>query len=228
LPSSGTKTVTTISDLERNAGDIFGTNNNVPQPEIAWQHKLDALEAAGLMKERAEAIYEMRCQQASGMGFEKVTAAKLVKLMGGEEHNKEDSEDNERQNNEWFLNHHTDEIITDLKKSWGGKPTDYSFMWRRNGWWLPPFNRVPKWTLRWGKISFVKRQMPHALALRIHDLKKLKIFNVFNYLGTLESYEKDTEIKGVVTGSIWEIPPNDEGKFSTSGKTCNFFIGVWE
>lgn len=217
----------TLKELDERTGEIFGANNTIPQPEIVWQRKLDALEAAGLHKERAAAIFEMRCTQASEMGFLKVTIAELVKEITGDSHTHSDT-NAERQNHEWFYNHHNDDLITDPSKSWGGKPNDYKFMWRKNGWWLPPFTKVAKWNIRLGKIGYVKRQMPHDLALRVHDLKKLKIFNVFNYLGPVESYEKDTEMKGVVLGAVWEIPPDAEGKYGTSGICQYYYIGTWK
>jgi hypothetical protein len=218
--------MTTLIEVEENTGNIFGDNNKIPQPEIVWQRKIDALEDAGLHKQRAVAIFEMRCQQATEMGFQSFSVSDLVKLMTGEAHNH--TTEAERQNHEWFYNHHDDKLLEGEKNSWGCKPTDYHLMWRKNGWWLPPFNKVPKWSVRWGKLAYVKRQIPHGLALRIHDLKRLKIFNAFNYLGPIDSYEKDTEIKGVVTGSIWEIPPDNDGKFNTSGTTKNFYIGTWK
>jgi hypothetical protein len=101
-------------------------------------------------------------------------------------------------------------------------------LWRKNGWWLPPFNKVAKWHIRLGKIGYVKRQMPHGLALRIHDMKQLKIFNVFSYLGPVESYEKDMHLKGVVTGDVWELPPNAEGNHKESGDCQRYYIGTWK
>lgn len=220
--------MTTIAEMEDRTKGIFGGDNGIPIPEISWQRKLDTFEAAGLLKDRARAIFSMRCEQAEKMGFQKVHATELVTAMMGEAPTTEVTEA-ERQNHEWFYNHHTGVVIDDPKKSWGCKPTDYIKTWRKNGWWLPPFNTVRKWTVRFGKISQLKRDLPPDISLRLVDMKSLKLFNAFSVLAPLEAFETQTDISPVVIASIWEIPPDDKenDKYSTSGFQANYFLAKW-
>ena len=175
----------------------------VPEPSPIWREKIDALAEANLMAQRSSAIFDMRCEQAAKMGFVRLESSQMVKMLMGDPHT-ETFEGKDRQNHEWIYCHHTDTAET--KTTWGGTPTIFIRKTRTNAWFLPPFSKKEIWRVQFGKLDYLKREIPYGVVLRINELKKLKLFNAFSVLAPMEAWERKTDIDPIVVASIWEYP----------------------
>ena len=218
---------TTLQEIMATTSQIFQSDDGwkkptLPEPPIIWKDKIAALEEANLSSQRAACIFEMRCWQAKELGFHQVTTVDLVKMLMGEPHT--DTEDAaERQNYEWAYNHHDNKL---LEKIWGGKPVLFKRIIRNGLWHLPPFSKKLIWTCQFGKLNYLKREIPYGVVLRLNECKELKLFNCFNVLAPMEAWQRKTDVDPIVVATIWELPPTD-GKFNTAGQSAHFFLAQW-
>lgn len=210
--------VKTKSDLIFDHGELV-----LPEPSPIWKERMAALEEANLPKQRAALIYDMRKWQAEQLGFQVVDSSQMVEMLMGECHT-ETGEGETRQNYEWAYNHHEDEM---LSKDWGGKPTTFKRVERKGLWYMPPFAKVTKWEAQFGKLDYLKRDIPYGVVLKINECKQLKLFNCFNVLAPMEAWTRKTDIDPIVVASIWELPPDDKGKTSSAGQTAHYFLAQW-
>ncbi len=227
----------TIAELEQKTAPIFDKmmehelkTECVPEPSIHWKRKLEALEAAELPKQRAAAIFDMRCEQAEMMGFQRMDSEDMVLALMGEPHTDTYENDKvDRQSHEWFYNHHTGVTLSGKDCNWGGQPSDFVKVKRTARlWFLPPFGKEEIWRCRFGKLDYLKRDIPYGVILRIQELKQLNLFNVFNIMAPLEAWERATDIDPIVVATIWELPPNkSDGTSSTAGQVAHFFLAQW-
>lgn len=220
----------TLEQAKTQTQRIFQTEDlslnplKVPEPSPVWREKLDALEEAKLFKQRSSALFEMRCEQAKTMGFPLLSSDDLVRMLMGEAHT-ETSEAETRQDHEWVYDHNTDTVTS--PSTWGSKPTIFIRKARTGPWFLPPFSKKVVWKVQFGKLDYLKREIPYGVVLRINELKKLKLFNAFNVLAPMEAWERKTDIDPIVVATIWEIPPVEEGKSGTAGQSAHFFLAQW-
>lgn len=178
------------------------------------------------MKQRASCIFDMRCWQAEKMGFQKLASGVMVEMLMGESHT-ETNETDERQVHEWVYNHHDDEVYT-KEKGWGSEPTTFIRMERAGLWCYPPFSKKQKWACRFGKLDYLKRDIPYGVVLRINECKALKLFNAFNVLAPMEAWERKTDIDPIVVATIWEMPPKDDSeKTPKAGQVAHYFLAQW-
>ena len=92
---------------------------------------------------------------------------------------------------------------------------------------MPPFAKTEKWRCRFGKLDYLKRDIPYGVVLRIQEVKELKLFNVFHVLAPIEAWERKTDIDPIVVATIWELPPNKDGAYKTAGQVAHFFLAQW-
>lgn len=217
-----------LEEVKQKTDSVFGQDELVvPEPSHHWRRKLEALEEARLPKQRAAAIFDMRCEQAKMLGFEQIEMEQMVEMLMGEPHTDHNERtDLQRQNHEWFYNHHTGVILEGNACNWGGHPHDYFRLERKSRWYLPPFSKHETWRCRFGKLDYLKRDIPYGVVLRIQEVKKLNLFNVFNVLAPQDAWERKTDIDPIVTATIWEIPPVDKGN-ATAGQAAHFFLAQW-
>lgn len=237
----------TIQELEEATAPIFerieehdldsrgkaDSEEIVPEPSPHWRRKIEALEEANLMKQRAAAIFDMRCEQAETMGFRKMLSEEMVEALMGEKHTEggDENEDEPRQSHEWFFNHHNEVILEGSACNWGGHPHDFLNVTQKGKWFLPPFNNIENWCCRFGKLDYLKREIPYGVVLRIQEVKKLNLFNVFNVMAPKDAWERDEDIDPIVVATIWEILPSEDEKdkreFATAGQAAHFFLAQW-
>lgn len=216
-----------LKEVKEKTDKVFDVEDGleIPEPAIRWKDKLEALDKSKLTNHHCHLIFDMRVEQAETMGFVQMDSEELVEMLMGSPHNEIGDHPN-RQNHEWVYNHHHDEIWT--SKTWGAKPDDFYLLEKKNAWWLPPFGKKEIWRCRFGRLDYLKRDIPYGVVLRINELKELKIFNAFNVLAPLEAWESKTDIDPIVVASIWELPLNEKtGKSSTSGEEKHFFVAQW-
>jgi hypothetical protein len=202
----------------------------LPEPSPHWQRKIEALEEADLWRQRQAAIFAMRCEQAEKMGFERLTSEEMVEMIMGETNTHQKEARTDRQTHEFFYNHHTDETQEGKDCSWGGKPEDFYRIEKRGLWYYPPFSKIEKWRCRFGKLDYLKRQIHYGVVLRMLEVKKLNLFNVFNVLAPIEAWEKETDIDPIVVATIWEVTDKDDKSpetFNTAGEVAHFFLAQW-
>jgi len=156
----------------------------IPEPSPVWREKITALEEAGLLNQRSSAIFEMRCEQAAKMGFVQLQSGEMVRMLMGEPHT-ETTDGTDRHNNEWVFDHHTGN--EEAPSTWGGKPTIFIRKARAGLWYLPPFAKKEQWRVQFGKLDYLKREIPYGVVLRINELKKLKLFNAFHVIADRKS-----------------------------------------
>lgn len=217
----------TLEELRIQTDKIFqpvwdeGEELKVPQPSPHWLRKIEALEEAHLEQQRISAIFDMRCEQAKTMGFKQMKSGELVQTLMGEMHTNIKEKSDNRQNYEWFYNHHTGEILTGCNCNWGSEPVDYIRIDRKGPWYLAPFNKIEMWRCRFGKLDYLKREIPYGVVLRLNEIKKLNLFNVFNVLAPIEAWERKTDIDPIVTATIWSINKSNADQIS------HFFLAQW-
>jgi len=222
-----------LEEVKKNTELIFapseenGEKLSLPEPSPHWQRKIEALEEASLWRQRQAAIFDMRCEQADTMGFQKLTSDEMVVMIMGEEHTHD--EEGQRQSYEWFYNHHTDKTeTTDCK--WGGSVEDFIKMEKKNRWFLSPFSETEKWRCRFGKLDHLKQEIPYGVVLKMQELKKLNLFNVFNILAPIEAWERETDIDPIVVATIWEITDKENEspeKLNAAGQVAHYFLAQW-
>lgn len=206
----------------------------IPEPSAHWQRKIEALEEADLENHRRAAIFDMRCEQAGLLGFHQINTSDMVEMLMGERPTRTIDGDT-RHTYEWVYFHMHDEVET--KTNWGGKPTIFirERQVRAKRWWWPPFAKktVEDWRCQFGKLDYLKREIPYGVVLKLNELKKLKLFNCFNILAPMEAWERKTDIDPILVGTLWEFPldPNDDrdkdGHSHSAGQTAHFFIAQW-
>lgn len=184
---------------------------HIPEPPSIWKDRLKAFEDANLRTQYDACLFDMRCWQATEMGFVRYNDGELIKMLMGESHT--EKSEGERQTHEWAYNHHTDESL----ENWGGKINIFKRVERQGLWYMPPFSKKAIWEVRWGKLGHLKRPIPDNIVLRIAELKQLKLFNAFEVFAPVEAWEKEIDIDPIMVACIWEIPLIN-GKFTTSGK----------
>lgn len=215
---------TSVSD----ALNIVPSELKVPEPPIHWKDKLEALAEAKLDKQRASLLFDMRCWQAEKMGFEKLVGDDIPEMLMGERYTETKSRDDiDRQTYEFFYNHHTGVTLLGKDCLWGGHPQDYVYMHKVKKWFLAPFKMEEKWRVRFGKLDYLKREIPYGVVLRLQEVKELNLFNVFNVFAPIEAWERKTDIDPVVVASIWEIPPVGPKESGTAGQTAHYFLAQW-
>jgi hypothetical protein len=173
----------------------------------------------------------MRCEQAEMLGFKQIESWDMATmLMGQEPTDQKERDDMARQTYEYLFNHHTDEIFEKDACVWGGKPVDFYHLANTTPWFLPPFEKKEMWRCRFGKLDYLKRIIPYGVVLKIQEVKKLKLFNVFNVMAPLEAWEAKTDIDPIVVATIWQITDKHEKsseEFNTAGTTAHFFLAQW-
>lgn len=218
-----------LQEVIEQTNDVFGDLPTdemvVPEPSPHWHRKLEAFEEAKLFKQRASAIFDMRCEQAESMGFKQLTAEEAVEMLMKEPHTDEVEEAGDRQSLEWAYNHHTNKL---LGKSWGSHPNEYYRLARHGLWHKPPFQKFEKWRCRTGKLDYLKREIPYGIVLRIQEAKKLQLFNAFTVVAPVEAWLSKTDLDPIVMAEIWTLPPDDDGEHTVSGQKSYFFLAQWE
>jgi hypothetical protein len=212
-----------LDKIKEDTESIFNQAIKVPEPPLIWRDKMEALASANLINQRASLIFDMRKWQAKELGFVELQSSEMVEMIMGEPFT--ESEDGKvRQNHEWLYNHHTDEL---LGNTWGGFPTIFRHKEKMNFWHLPPFAIKTKWEVQFGKLDYLKREIPYGVVLRIEEIKKLKLFNAFNVMAPMEAWERKTDIDPIVVASIWEFPLNEEKLYKIAGQSAHYFLAQW-
>jgi myosin-crossreactive antigen len=168
----------------------------------------------------------MRCEQATTLGFEAIDSAEMVKMIMGEEHTHKDDEVGERQTHEFFYNHITGTTLAGDDCNWGGQPSQLHHMYKKNPWYMPPFVHFEKWRCQFGKLDYIKREIPYGVVLRLNEVKKLNLFNVFNIMAPMEAWERKTDIDPIVVATIWSIA-DENGKAKQADQVQHFFLAQW-
>lgn len=212
----------TFNEIVAETNPIFEKELVLPEPPIRFKDQIEALKEAKLPRQRSACIFEMHNWQAKELGFKQMTVSEMVKTLMGEPHT-DLRRDGEKQKNEWLYNHHTGEIDT----TWTYTQLSYARLERTNLWHLPPFCKKTKWEVLTGKMDYLKREIPYGVVLKINELKKLKIFNSFNIAAPKDAWLTQKEIDPILYGSIFQMPPDDTGKYSNVGAATDYFIARW-
>ena len=216
-----------LTDAIQETNKIFEQSEvKVPEPSPDWKRKIEALEEAKLVNQRAALIFDMRCWQAEQMGFKRIRSNNLVEMLMGSKHTEETS-GTERQTYEWIYHHFQDKCFE--KSNWGGVPEIFIRKEKRGLWFLPPFSKQEVWRCQFGKLDYLKRQIPYGVVLRILEVKKMKLFNAFNVIAPMEAWIRETDIDPIVVSTIWELPPpmpNQQGE--SAGQVAHFFLAQWK
>lgn len=209
-----------LSDVKESVEHVFDKPLELPEPSIFWRDKIEALKESDLEKHRAACIFDMRKWQVEELGFQRIESGDMVEMIMGERATGISTEKRARQEHEWAYDHHNDEM---LSKSWGGPPVVFDRIVSKGLWYLPPFAEKKIWSVQFGKLDYLKREIPYGVILRINECKKQKIFNAFSVMAPMEAWERKTDIDPIVVGSIWELPPGKE----TVGQVAHYFIAQW-
>lgn len=220
----------TLQHVREQTDQVFVTAEeqglSVPEPSPHWKRKLEALEEAHLEKQHRSCLFDMRCEQAQTLGFEALESEEMVEMIMGEAATDTREEVGERQNHEFFYNHITGITLEGKDCNWGSKPNQFCYLYKKNGWFLPPFGLFEKWRCQFGKLDYLKREIPYGVILRINEVKSLSLFNVFNVLAPMEAWERATDIDPIVVATIWEIEDKN-GEAKTAGQVQHFFLAQW-
>jgi hypothetical protein len=204
-------------------GEIGLKELKIPEPTVLWKDKLEALEEAHLESQRRALVFKMRCWQAQQLGFQEIHSSTLVEMLMGSKHTSL-TYGKDRQVYEWVYDHHEDEVA--INTQWGGQPAIFNRHERRS-WFLPPFSKKLSWQCQFGKLDYLKREIPYGVVLRLNELKDLKLFNCFNVLAPMEAWEKKTDIDPILVATIWEMPQKKENEGQQAGEVAHFFVAQW-
>lgn len=217
----------TLTEIKETTDKIFEDKLVVPKPSVHWQRKLDALEEANLEQQYRSCLFDMRCEQATKMGFEPLDTEEMVEMLMGEKHTHDQDEvGEERQTHEFFYNHITGITLIGDKCNWGSKPHQFYRREKQNAWYLPPFSKFETWRCQFGKLDYLKREIPYGVVLRINEIKTLNLFNVFNVMAPMEAWERKTDIDPIVVASIWSIK-DENGRPMSADQVQHFFLAQW-
>lgn len=214
-----------MEQVAKRTDEVFSAELVVPAPGEEWKRKMDALSEASLTSQRCAMIFDMRCWQAEKMGFKRIESGEMVRMVMGEAHT-HTTDAKDRQNYEWMYDHHNDK--QEAPSTWGGTPTMMYRMERKGFWYAPPFKLVEKWRCQFGKLDYLKREIPYGVVLRMNEVRKVKLFNCFNVLAPMEAWERKTDIDPVLVATIWEMPLDQEGKAKSAGQAAHFFLAQWK
>lgn len=217
-----------LKDIKLSTDVIFNNHMDVPVPPVIWKDRLEALSEAGFENHRTSCLFDMRCWQAEEMGFKRIESGEMVKMLTGE-HATSFIDGDVRHIHEYVYNHHTDSVF-DSEDKWGGFPTIFIRKEKKGKWYWPPFGEVETWRVQMGKFNYLKRDIPYGVVLKINEVKKFKLFNVFSVMAPMEAWERKTDIDPIAIASIWELPfkePYKEKKSSSAGQTAHFFLAQW-
>ena len=216
----------TLTKIKQTTDKVFENENlTLPEPNHHWKRKLEALEEACLEKQHRSCLFEMRCEQAETLGFKAIDTEEMVEMIMGEKHT-HDKEVGKRQNHEFFYNHITGTTLAGNDCNWGAIPTQMYHMYKKNPWYMAPFSFSEKWRCQFGKLDYLKREIPYGVVLRINEVKKLNLFNVFNIMAPMEAWERKTDIDPIVVGTIWSIKDKN-GKANHADQVQHFFLAQW-
>jgi len=215
-----------LKELIDKTEDIFNNDLVIPEPNILWKDKLLALKEANLPAHESSLIFDMRREQAKQMGFEELISSQAVEMLMGEPATDSEDGGKERQIYEWAYDHHKNKP---LNGQWGGIPSDFFRMERKGLWYLPPFALIEKWRCRFGKLNYLKRDIPYGVVLKMLEIKKINLFNVFNVIAPMEAWERKTDIDPIIMASIWELPKKDkkDKEYVNAGQVAHFFVAQW-
>ena len=219
--------MTTLTEIKQQTDLVFEHEELIlPKPSLHWQRKLEAFEEANLESQRKACLFDMRCEQAKTLGFESIGSDEMVEMLMGEKHTDLHDEVGSRQNHEFFYEHHSGVTLEGKACIWGSKSAQFSCMYKKNAWFLPPFDLKEKWRCQFGKLNYLKREIPYGVVLRINEVKKLNLFNVFNVLAPMEAWERETDIDPIIVATVWEVVDN-EGGSGKAGQVQHFFLAQW-
>ncbi|MCK9459588.1 MAG: hypothetical protein M0R80_08115 [Proteobacteria bacterium] len=224
----------TLQEVKNLTDEAFGKLEVEPVqsplvvPET-WRRKFDALRENHLWRHVQSAMFDMRCEQATKLGFAQLDSGDMVEMLMGSRATSH-SGSGDRQVFEWMYNHHTDTETSGKDCTWGGLATDFV----RNeevvtGRFLKRKTQKEVWRCRFGKLNYLQRDMPYGVILRMLEIKKLKLFNAFNVCAPIEAWERRTDIDPIVVASIFEITSekHKEDEYNTAGQVAHFFVAQW-
>lgn len=211
----------TLEQIVTETTPIFEKDLVLPEPPVRFKDQLEALHEAKLPRQRSACIYDMRVWQAETLGFKAITIEAIVQMLMGEPHT--DHKDGETHKLEYVYNHHNDEV----SNTWTAKAAIYYRREKQGLWHLPPFKKMTKWEVQHGRLDYLKRELPYGVVLRINELKKLKLFNSFAVVAPMEAWLKQSDIDPVVIANLYQIPPDDNGKYTNVGSMKMYFIAKW-
>src|SRR5690348_15923768 len=107
----------TLEAVKKFTDDVFNNKMVLPEPEILWKDKIEALKEASLGNHKTSCIFDMRNWQAQKLGFQRLHSTELVEMLMGEKHSKQ-TQGTARQKYEYVYNHHTDSL--EIDEGWEG------------------------------------------------------------------------------------------------------------
>lgn len=223
----------TLQELDVSSNELLDKMlaKQVPAPEVSiqWQRRLEALQLNHLWKQYQIALFDMRCEQAEQLGFAKMSSEVLVETLMGQPPN-ETVAVGERHRHEWVYNHHTDVVLAGADCTWGGQATEFVLYGiERKGRLIKTRHRKEIWRCRFDKLNYLAQPIPYGVALKLLELKEMKLFNAFNVLAPVEAWESKTDIDPILVGSIWQVTSTNDkqDEYKTAGLVSHFFVAKW-
>ena len=224
----------TLTEVKVRTDEIFDFEKTgqeglvLPEPSLHWKRKLEALEEAHLTQQWRECLFDMRCEQAKMLGFERIDTDVMVEMLMGQPSTESgENEKEERQNHEWVYNHLTDKTLNGKECNWGGKPTDFFRLEKKAPWHWPPFAKIEVWRVRFGCLDYIRREIPYGVVLRMQEVKKLNLFNCFSIMAPVEAWERKTDIDPIIVATMWSFADKDGKEMNSAGTTAHFFLAQW-
>lgn len=207
----------TLEEVIEKTGPLFEKPLEIPVPSLHWKRKLEALEEAGLMRQRAACLFDMRVEQAKAMGFQQMTLEEAVEaLMGEPPTDDRVRNDLPRHIVRKFANHHNGEMLV----GWGSRPHEWI---RSGGFW-----RREKWRCRSGGIDNLKAEVPYGVVLKLNEVRRIGLFNYVEWaVAPDHAWIASSTDDPILLATVSELPPDPEGKYNGSGREANFFVAQW-
>lgn len=222
--------------LDTEVSAIFAPAENggtitVPEPPLMFKQQIEAYDANDLTQQYVDTVHQMRCWQLEKLGFTKVDVAQIAEAIMGKPHThywdgekEKDRPELERQVHEWMYNHLSGTTLAGKDSTWGSRPTQWYRIERvAPFWWLPPFMAKEVWRIQYGKLNYIKKQIPVEIAARLQYAKKLGLFNAFTAVAPMAAWTEDSKSDPVLLGCVWPFNPAQ----NKSDAESFYYLGRW-
>lgn len=197
-----------------------------PPISAHWQRKIEAMEANGLRRQAELVKFEQRCDQAARFGFTPLQPAEMVEMLMGQPHTY--VRRGEPLPLEYVYNHHTDAVEQGQNCPWERGVRIFV----RQGWrGMIGGEARAVWRCCFASPDHLTITIPYGVALKMLEVKQLRLFNTFNILAPIEAWQENVieKIDPILAGAVWQITRNPDTRRGglVPGKIQDFFIAQW-
>ncbi len=208
-----------LQKLVEQTNKVFENNDELvlPKPPEEMYRKLEAYKSAGLKRQGEFLTREIRQWQSREIGLIQFEADDFVRMLMKEDFSKK-MRTGRTSDNKF---HRFIEADSYSGETCGRSDGRYIQRWvRKNG-----FFSSTKWEVSHGLLEYLDPEIPYGVVLKISELKKLHLFNIFSVFAPSEAFSISAYVDPIVVGEIWT--PDNPDSWSKLDYVDLFFIAQW-